>query len=237
MKMKRSFLRIPVVMLIVMAAAFAFGQTPTITSISKITKQQFQTIVINGSGFGTQAPYTGDSNFISFGDVTRAWEGGYAPDGNAVGLIVNSWQDNQIVLGGFSGDWGGNGGQYVLAVGDKFTFLVFNAQTGGGPAIKHGRVVAQSTMTTLTSSPNPSSAGQPVTFIAVVSASGSVPPDGETVSFMSGTTLLGTGALSGGAADFTTSALPIGTTLVKAVYRGDHDLKGSKSNTVRQVVH
>ena len=54
------------------------------------------------------------------------------------------------------------------------------------------------TTTKLTSSPNPSADGQAVTFTAVVSSSSGAPPNGETVSFMSGKTVLGTGDLSGG---------------------------------------
>jgi len=40
------------------------------------------------------------------------------------------------------------------------------------------------TQTALTSSPNPSTHGQAVTFTAVVTSYLGVPPDGETVSFM-----------------------------------------------------
>ena len=53
---------------------------------------------------------------------------------------------------------------------------------------------------------------------------------------MNGKTVLGTGSLSGGAASFTTSALKVGTTTAMAVYGGDFDFRGSKSNTVQQVV-
>jgi hypothetical protein len=53
---------------------------------------------------------------------------------------------------------------------------------------------------------------------------------------MKGTTVLGTGTLSGGSASFMTSALPVGTDYIKAVYGGDSSYGGSKSNTVSQVV-
>jgi uncharacterized repeat protein (TIGR03803 family) len=93
-----------------------------------------------------------------------------------------------------------------------------------------------STATTLSSSPNPSTVGEAVTFTAVLTSDAGVPPDGETVSFMKGTTVLGTGALSGGSASFTTSTLKAGTTSVKAVYGGDAYFVGSKSSVVKQVV-
>jgi len=73
------------------------------------------------------------------------------------------------------------------------------------------------TTTTLSSSPNPSTYGQAVTFTAVVTSSAGTPPDGETVSFEHGKTVLGTGALSSGSASFTTSTLKVGTTAVTAV--------------------
>jgi hypothetical protein len=93
------------------------------------------------------------------------------------------------------------------------------------------------TTTTLSSAPNPSNPGQAVTFTAVVAVKAGAPPNGETVSFMKGKTVLGTGLLSGGSATFTTSTLKVGTTAVKAVYGGDATLAGSTSKTVDQVVN
>jgi uncharacterized repeat protein (TIGR03803 family) len=93
------------------------------------------------------------------------------------------------------------------------------------------------TTTTLTSSPNPSSYGQAVTFTAVVTSSVGALPDGETVSFMTGKKVLGMGTLSGGSATFTTSTLRVGTTSVKAVYGGDSNFAGSTSKPLKQVVN
>jgi hypothetical protein len=89
------------------------------------------------------------------------------------------------------------------------------------------------TTTALTSSPNPSTYGEAVTFTAVVTPA---PPDGETVSFMKGKKVLGTGTLSGGTASFATSTLKVGTDSVTAVYGGDSNFASSTSNTVKQVV-
>jgi hypothetical protein len=51
-----------------------------ITNISTVSTEQYQTIAITGSGFGTQASYTGDSAFISFEDVSAnpGWQAGYS---------------------------------------------------------------------------------------------------------------------------------------------------------------
>ncbi len=105
----------------------------------------------------------------------------------------------------------------------------------GSTSAPLNQVVQVATTTTLTSSLNPSTYGEAVTFTAVVTPA---PPDGETVSFMKekGKTVLGTGTLSGGTAIFVTSALPVGATSVTAVYGGDSGFKGSKSKPVKQVV-
>jgi len=95
---------------------------------------------------------------------------------------------------------------------------------------------ATATTTTLTSFPNPSAYGQAVTFTAVVTSSIGAPPDGETVTFMKGTTILGTGTLSGGSAGSGTSTLSVGTSSITAVYGGDSNLGGSTSKPVKQVV-
>jgi len=97
------------------------------------------------------------------------------------------------------------------------------------------------TTTILTSTPNPSNLGQAVTFTAKVTSKSGTPPDGETLYFMKGNKVLGTGTLSAGTATFTTSAFKTGTTTIKAVYLSDstfpnNGFAGSNSNTVTQVV-
>ena len=90
--------------------------------------------------------------------------------------------------------------------------------------------------TTLKSSPKTSTYGQAVTFAAVVWSKAGTPPDGETVNFMEGSAVLGTGSLSGGTASFATSALPVGTNEVTAIYGGDSNFAASTSKAVKQVV-
>ncbi len=90
------------------------------------------------------------------------------------------------------------------------------------------------TTTALSSSLNPSTYGQAVTFTAVVSPA---PPDGETITFLEGHNELGTGLLSGGTATFTISTLTTGgTDTIKAFYSGDGNFDNSTSNAVKQVV-
>jgi len=111
-----------------------------------------------------------------------------------------------------------------------------DSNDSGSTSTAVNQIVLAATKTTLSSSPNPSTYGEAVTFTAVVASGAGTPPDGESVSFMKGKTVLGTGTLSGGSATFTTSTLKIGTTTVEAVYGGDPNFAGSTSNKVKQVV-
>ena len=97
------------------------------------------------------------------------------------------------------------------------------------------QVVEQTTSSaTLTSSPNPSAQGESVTFTAQV-LSPSAAATGP-VTFAIGKTVLGTAQLAGSIANFTTSALPLGSTTVTATYYGDSNIAKS-SATVTQTVH
>jgi hypothetical protein len=92
------------------------------------------------------------------------------------------------------------------------------------------------TTTRLSSAQASSVYGEPVTFTAKVAAGSSVPPNEETISFLDGTSLLGTGKLSGGTATLTTTDLPVGADSIKAVYGGDTSFAGSTSTALTQTV-
>jgi len=200
------------------------------------TDSPYGDIVIHGNGFGHHRPYTGDSDFISLIDETASprWQAGYKPYNDTVTLIVHKWEDTKIVLGGFSGAWGEY--NYTLAIGDSEQIQVWNPQSGEASAIVTAKIVGEATTTTLKSAPNPSADGEAVTFTAEVDSKVGAPPDGETVSFMRGKAVLGTGALINGSAIFITSDLKVGATSVTAVYEGDADFAKSRSERVRQVV-
>jgi hypothetical protein len=93
------------------------------------------------------------------------------------------------------------------------------------------------TTTAVTSSVNPSYQGQSVTFTATItpSVAESFAATG-TVTFKDGTTVLGTGTVSGNTATYTTSGLSTGTHSITAVYGGDANFVGSTSGAVSQVV-
>lgn len=92
------------------------------------------------------------------------------------------------------------------------------------------------TTTTLSSSFNPSTYGQPVTLIATVSSVGGPIPTG-TVTFKNGSKSLGSATLSDGGAQITTSKLPVGNLAITASYSGDAANKKSTSPNLEQVVN
>jgi DNA-binding winged helix-turn-helix (wHTH) protein len=108
---------------------------PTISSVSPIVPQPRQRIVIRGNGFGLHVPFARtDSPYLAIGDETKGWAAGRLVPHNwdEVMLDVESWTDKEIVLAGFSGDYGKKG--WELAEGDKVLVRVWNPQTGYGPA-------------------------------------------------------------------------------------------------------
>jgi hypothetical protein len=93
-----------------------------------------------------------------------------------------------------------------------------------------------SSSTTLTSSPNPSSSGQSVTFTANISGQFSGVATG-TVTFSNGNSSLGSASVSSNMATLATTTLPVGTDSITATYSGDSKVTGSSSNTLSQVVN
>ncbi len=103
--------------------------------------------------------------------------------------------------------------------------VVFTAtlvtKTSAVPAMTNGtltKTVRGTTVTTLSSSQNPSTSGQPVTFTANVSPKPGTSP-AYLVTFRDGTASLGTGTVNGGGnASFTTSSLTGGAHTITAVF-------------------
>jgi hypothetical protein len=104
------------------------------------------------------------------------------------------------------------------------------------PALAGQKLVPPAvTVTSLGSNLNPSVYGQPVTFTAQVFAGNVAVPSGI-VDFMQGGTLLGTGALSGGIAAFTTDSLAPGGNGITAVFAGSASFATSSSFSSFQIV-
>jgi uncharacterized repeat protein (TIGR03803 family) len=93
------------------------------------------------------------------------------------------------------------------------------------------------TTITVTSSNNPATFGQAITFTATVKASwpGSGLPGG-TVTLKDNGASLGSGTLAGGKATFSTSTLAAGNHIITAVYSGNGNFKTSTSIAITQTV-
>ncbi len=104
-----------------------------------------------------------------------------------------------------------------------------------GDALDGLITVLPSTLTTVVSSLNPAMVGQTVGFTATVSSSDGTPTG--TVTFMDGSTSLGTGLLdSSGNASWTTNGLAVGGHSITAVYGGDTGFPGSTSAPLIQSI-
>ena len=109
----------------------------------------------------------------------------------------------------------------------------FNTNTSNVVTETVAKATSTDTLTTSNATPN---YGQPVTLTATLTSVNGVVPTG-TVTFYNGTTSLGTGTVnSSGVATLTTSALPIGTDSVTAVYGGDTSYASSTSAAVTETV-
>jgi hypothetical protein len=92
---------------------------------------------------------------------------------------------------------------------------------------------AASSTTTLSSSPNPATAGQSVTFTATITGPGTITGN---VQFYDGSVLIGTAVVSGTTARFTTAALAIGGHAMTARYLGNGTIPPSVSPAFAQYV-
>jgi surface protein len=157
------------------------------------------------------------------------------------GFLDNSGMDianYDATLAGFNTDgptgltMGATGLKYCAATTDRANLVLATSSGGKGWTIS-GDTQFCSTTTNLTSSLNPSKAGDNVTFTATVSPNSAT----GTVTFKSGTDTLGTGTLNVGEATFSTSVLPVETHSITATYDSDGYFTSSTSSIVLQEVN
>ncbi|HEY1993194.1 MAG TPA: Ig-like domain repeat protein [Edaphobacter sp.] len=121
-----------------------------------------------------------------------------------------------------------------LPVGNDPITATYGGDTNNGPATgtTTQSVSKASAVVVLTSSLNPSSVNQAVTFTASV-ASGVT----GTITFLDGSAVLGTGTISSGTATFTTSTLNAGVHTITAAYGGDSNHNSATSAPLSQTVN
>jgi ELWxxDGT repeat protein len=118
------------------------------------------------------------------------------------------------------------------------TALYGGDSTFAGSVSVFGQTVYKdATSAVVQASVNPSVFGQTVTFTAKVHASlpGGGLPTG-TVTFMDGSTKLGTGTVNGGQATVSTAILSVGNHIITAFYSGDKNFAGATSQVYGQTV-
>jgi hypothetical protein len=202
--------------------------------------------VLLGNGDGTFRPI---ATYSSGGQQTSSIAvADVDGDGKADLLVVNSGTGTiGALLGNGDGTfqaaltYDSGGGGYLIAVADvngdsRPDLLVADLDANAVGVLLNDSAPHNPTATSLVSSRNPSLVGQAVTFTATVSSTAGTPPNGEIVTFSSGTAVLGTVPLSGGSASLTTSSLPLGASTITASYPGDVSLAASTSPGLKQVV-
>lgn len=152
-----------------------------------------------------------------------------------VWTVKGGMQDlNALIPANFQSQWTLYSSVAVNNAGQIAVFVV----PVNGSHVQHALLLSPLMKVAETSSVNPSVVGQAVTFIATITSIVGAPPNGETVSFKNAqNVVLGTGTISGGVAQFTTSSLTEGTHYITAVYDGDVNYASAKSAAVTQVVN
>jgi hypothetical protein len=164
---------------------------------------------------------------------------GSGGNGTAVVLLGNG--DGTFQAGAPYGSGGDDASSVAIADvnGDGKPDLLVTNQCASSNNCDNGTVgvlINIGTTTSLVSSVNPSSFGRSVTFTATVMGHGNRIPTG-TVSFMDGTSDLDNAGLnSSGVAQFSTSALAVGTLSMTAVYSGDANFAPRTSPVLHQIV-
>ncbi|QSI28274.1 LysM peptidoglycan-binding domain-containing protein [Variovorax sp. RKNM96] len=177
------------------------------------------------------------------GDQQYPWTGTYSYfDGDT---LVGSYE----IVGGRTEV---NGRAFGLPVGDREITVVYSgsaynaSSTGSTGTAWQAHVQPAATNTQLTSSRPQTVAGAPVTLTATITPQKpshphwgdrtTAPAASGTVTFYSGTTVIGTAQILNGVATLTTNNLPLGSNNITAQYSGDDNNAQSTSAAARQEV-
>lgn len=228
-----------------MTAADFNGDGKLDLAVADYHTQKVSILLGNGLG-GFAAPVSYDTGANPSSVVSADFNGDGKLDLALASTPLNGSQGNlvSLLLGKGDGTFGtpalfGTGSQaYSLVVGDFDQGGVADLAVANGYSNTVTVLLnTQGTKIGFTTSGSPSIAGQSVTFTATVAASiaqaGS--PTGS-VTFMNGSTVLGSGTLTGGTASASTSSLPAGSDTISAVYSGDSHFQPHTVTLVQTVM-
>ncbi len=199
-----------------------FG-APVLTSFAAQYLNTGQSLAVadfNGDGkldIAIFDPFTASNSGISFGKGDGTFQ-----TITSAGILTGGQPTQRIEVNAFgpamSADFNGDGKPDLLV--------------GSTVLLSQGASVANTaTTTTLTAAPTSTTVGQSVALTATVGASTGTPTG--SVSFLDGTTVLGTAALSShGTATFATTSLSAGSHSLSAQYGGDTTYAGSASSSI-----
>lgn len=221
----------------------SFSSTPINTSTPQLTLLGTGTFLATSQvtlavTAPTTTPAYGQSVTIT-ATITSTNGGGSSPtgtisfllDGNPTGALIQVVNGQASVpLNNLSGGSHSVGATYsgddnfAASAGTPIQFTVSKSTSATSLVITGGAV-------------NPQSAtpGSSVTLVATVVQQGAAVPMG-TVSFLNGSTVLGTALVSGNTATLVSTTLPTGTLNIVAAYAGDNNYAGSNSAAVPFIV-
>jgi hypothetical protein len=190
--------------------------SPLTQVVNKATPTLSLTSSVNPSTYGQSVTFTATANISLSGTVTF-YNGGTSIGTSSISGTSTTFSTSTLPVGtdSITASW----------PGDSNT----NSVTSSPVA----QVVNKVTPTlSLTSSVNPSTSGQSVTFTATANVSLS-----GTVTFLDGSTQIGTSSISGTSTTFSTSTLAVGSHSITASWPGNTNTNAATSNVVTQVVN
>ena len=186
---------------------------PTATAHDRLARSGYRGVSCDFHGHdhrakpGDHCAFANPTGTVTFFDGTTMI--GQAPATISSGVVTASFGLRTLspgvhtITASYSGD-----SNFAASTSNGWTETVNGTSTGAG-----------ATTTQLGSSADPSLFGQNVVFNATVTSNSGTPTG--TVNFFDGSNLIGSGALSGGLATFTTANLSVGTHTISATYVGN----------------
>ena len=203
---------------------FAASTSPSVTqTVAPVEKTATETSLVgapNPSTFGQTVTLTATvtpseaTGTVTFRDGPTVLGTGTIAAGQAVYATSDLAVGDHVATATYEGD-----GAFASSTSTAMTQVV-------GPAEK------TPTQTSVVGTPNPSTSGETVTFTATVTPSTAT----GTITFLDGTTVLGTGTIAAGQATYATPDLAVGDHAVTATYEGDGTFASSTSTTLTQAV-